>query len=110
MKVPEVVPTEPEQRTFLFRQLASYFTMVLSEWQIALARRDESVKTSYTGKAAYSAMVQARDHLVPLFRKLEKGELEKSILDPVVEIVRCCQRRRYVDANDAYLRLSIGKA
>lgn len=110
MKVPDVVPTDEEQRRFLFRQLASYFDMVLSEWQVALARREESVKTSYTGKAAYNAMVQARNSMVPLFRKLEKGELESGILDPVVEIVRCCQRRRYVDANDAYLRLSIGKA
>ncbi|KAF2148344.1 hypothetical protein K461DRAFT_271862 [Myriangium duriaei CBS 260.36] len=110
MKVPDSIPTGPEERKFLYRQLASYFTMVLSEWQIALAGRDQAVKTSSTGKAAYAAMLQARDNMVPLFRKLEKGDVEKGILDPVVEIVRCCQRRRYVDANDAYLRLSIGKA
>lgn len=110
MKVPETVPKDAAGKDFLFRQLASYFTMVLSEWQIALARRDESVKTSYTGKAAYNAMVQAKTSMVPLFRKLEKGELENGILTPVVEIVRCCQERRYVHANDAYLRLSIGKA
>lgn len=110
MKVPDTVPEDAAGKEFLFRQLASYFTMVLSEWQIALARRDENVKTSYTGKAAYNAMVQAKTSMVPLFRKLEKGELEDGILTPVVEIVRCCQERRYVHANDAYLRLSIGKA
>jgi len=110
MKVPDTIPSEPEKRTFLLRQLASYFTMVFEEWQIALSRRDAEVKATSSGKAAYNAMVLARDNMVPLFRKLETGELEKGILDPVVEIVRCCQKRRYVDANDAYLRLSIGKA
>ena len=110
MKVPNNLPTDAEGIEFLYRQLASYFTMVLTEWQIALSKRDDSVKTSSAGKAAFNAMVQARSNMVPLFRKLEKGDLEKGILEPVVEIVRCCQERRYVDANDAYLRLSIGKA
>jgi len=110
MKVPDTVPEDIEGRSFLLRQLGSYFTMVLSEWQHALSRREDGVKSSTSGKAAYNAMVLARDNMVPLFRRLEKGELEKGILEPVVEIVRCCQRRRYVDANDAYLRLSIGKA
>ncbi|KAF4550775.1 Pre-mRNA-splicing factor 18-like protein [Elsinoe fawcettii] len=110
MKVPESIPKDPVQLQTLYRQLASYFTMVLSEWQAALARRDDEVKQSSSGKVAYNSMLQAREHLVPLYRKLEKGEMEKGILEPVVEIVRCCQNRRYVDANDAYLRLSIGKA
>lgn len=110
MKVPDKLPKHPKGIEFLYRQLASYFTMVLTEWQVALARRDESVKQTSAGKSAYNAMIQARDNMVPLFRKLEKGELEKSILEPVLEIVKCCQERRYVDANDAYLRLSIGKA
>lgn len=110
MKVPDTVPTDVEARSFLFRQLASYFTLVLTEWQVSLSLRDEAVKSSSSGKAAYNAMVQARDSMVPLYRKLEKGEVEEGILGPIVEIVRCCQERRYVDANDAYLRLSIGKA
>lgn len=110
MKVEAKVPKDTEGRKFLFRQLASYFTMVLKEWEIALAQRPESVKTSFQGKAAYNAMVQARENMRPLFKKLEKGELEDGILEPVVEIVKAAQERRYVDANDGYLRLSIGKA
>ncbi|KAL1303840.1 hypothetical protein AAFC00_000297 [Neodothiora populina] len=110
MKVPESLPKDAAGMNFLYRQLASYFTMVLTEWQAALSRRDDSVKSTSAGKQAYNAMVQARSNMVPLFRKLEKGDLEKGILEPVVEIVRYCQERRYVDANDAYLRLSIGKA
>ena len=110
MKVPLTLPQEPAARTFLFRQLASYFTMVLTEWTIALSQRDNEVKQSFQGKAALNAMVQSRDNMRPLFRKFEKGELEDGILEPVVEIVRAAQERRYVDANDGYLRLSIGKA
>jgi len=110
MKVPATVPKDQEGRKFLFRQLASYFTMVLKEWEIALGRRDETVKMSFQGKQAYGAMVQSRENLRPLFKKFEKGELEDGILEPVVEIVKAMQERRYVDANDGYLRVSIGKA
>lgn len=110
MKVGLKVPKDAEGRQFLFRQLASYFTMVLKEWDVTLGRRSNEVKISYQGKQAYAAMVQARENMRPLFKKMEKGELEDGILEPVVEIVRAAQERRYVDANDGYLRLSIGKA
>jgi len=110
MKVAGTVPKNVEGREFLFRQLASYFTMVLTEWAVALAQRSDSVKQSFQGKAAYNAMVQSRENMRPLFKKFEKGELEDGILEPVVEIVKAAQERRYVDANDGYLTLSIGKA
>jgi pre-mRNA-splicing factor 18 len=110
MKVPKTAPKDKEARKFLLRQLASYFNMVLSEWEDALNKRDSSVRQSFQGRAAYNAMVQSRENMKPLFRKFERGDLEDSILGPVVEIVHCAQERRYVDANDGYLRLSIGKA
>jgi len=110
MKVPLSLPSDPAARSFLFRQLASYFTMVLTEWSVALSQRTAEVKQSFQGKAAMNAMVQSRENMRPLFRKFEKGELEDGILEPVIEIVRAAQERRYVDANDGYLRLSIGKA
>lgn len=111
MKVPLKPPAAgTPERAFLFRQLASYFTMVLREWAVALDGRPAAVKESFQGKQAYGAMEQSRENMRPLFRRFEKGELEEGILEPVVEIVRSCQERRYVDANDGYLRLSIGKA
>jgi hypothetical protein len=110
MKVDRQIPKDKEGREFLFRQLASYFTMVLREWDTTLARRDQEVIESYQGKQAYAAMVQARENMRPLFKKLEKFDLADSILEPVVEIVLAAQERRYVDANDGYLTLSIGKA
>ncbi|KAI5917953.1 hypothetical protein F4810DRAFT_715974 [Camillea tinctor] len=118
MKVPEAVPQDRAARAYLFRQLASYFTMVLREWEAALAREQAkagnasspSDSSSFAAKAAVNAMVSSRTNMVPLFRRFEKGDLEDDILGPVVEIVRAAQERRYVDANDGYLRLSIGKA
>ena len=110
MKVPASVPTDAAGRELLFRQLASYFTMVLTEWALALGQRAESVRESFQGRAAWNAMVQSRENMRPLFRRFERGEVEEGILGPVVAIVRAAQERRYVDANDGYLTLSIGKA
>ncbi|RJE22717.1 splicing factor [Aspergillus sclerotialis] len=110
MKIAPTLPKDAEGRQFLYRQLASYFNMVLSEWELALAKRDLSVKQSLNGRQAYNAMVQSRDNMKPLFRKFEKSELDDGMLEPIIEIVHKAQERRYVDANNAYLRLSIGKA
>ncbi|GAM35238.1 hypothetical protein TCE0_017f03414 [Talaromyces pinophilus] len=112
MKIPAKIPKDidPESRKFLFRQLASYFTMLLEEWAIALAKRDTSVKESFSGRQAFNAMVQSRDNMRPLFKKFETGDIDHTVLEAIVEIVHCAQERRYVDANDGYLRLSIGKA
>lgn len=110
MKVSPTIPKDAAGRSFLFRQLASYFTMVLTEWSLALAHRAPDVQESHQGKQAKNAYVQSRSNMTPLFRKFETGELEEGILTPMVEIVVAAQEKRYVDANDGYLRLSIGKA
>ncbi|KAF7589217.1 Pre-mRNA-splicing factor 18 [Aspergillus hancockii] len=110
MKISTTLPKDIEGRKYLFRQLASYFNMVLGEWELALAKRDISVKQSLQGRQAYNAMVQSKENMKPLFRKFEKVDVDDSVLEHVVEIVNKAQQRRYVDANDAYLRLSIGKA
>ncbi|KAI9372610.1 hypothetical protein BJX61DRAFT_434624 [Aspergillus egyptiacus] len=110
MKIPSTVPKDEEGRKFLLRQLASYFNMVLREWELALAKRDVSVKQSLQGRQAYNAMVQSRENMTPLIRKFEKSDIDDSVLQHIVEIIYKAQQRRYVDANDAYLRLSIGKA
>jgi pre-mRNA-splicing factor 18 len=107
---PAKIPKEQDERLFLLRQLGSYFNMVLSEWELALAKRDISVRQSFQGKQAYNAMLQSRENMKPLFRRLEKSDLEDGLLEPIVEIVHKAQQRKYVDANDAYLRVSIGKA
>ncbi|KAH8757651.1 hypothetical protein F5883DRAFT_157830 [Diaporthe sp. PMI_573] len=115
MKVADEVPPagDKEARRWLYRQLASYFTMVLREWELALARERAQaggeLETS-AARQAHSTMVQCKQTMTPLFRRFEKADLDESVLKPVVEIIRAAQERRYVDANDGYLRLSIGKA
>nr|POF23934.1 pre-mrna-splicing factor 18 [Quercus suber] len=110
MKVPSSLPKDEEAKLYLRRQLASYFDMVLSEWQQALARRPTEVKTSSTGRQALNSHLSALENLRPLFQKLETSSLPDTLLAPILEIVDLAQKTRYVDANDAYLRLSIGKA
>jgi len=110
--VPTRIPTKSdlEGRKFLYRQLATYFTLVLTEWSRDLAARDRETKESSSGRAAENTMVQSRENMRPLFKRFERGDLDDGLLEPIVQIVRACQERRYVDANDGYLKLSIGKA
>jgi len=110
MEVPGTVPppSDKKARRYLFRQLVSYFNMVLREWEIALAKEDNA--STHAGQVARSAMLSSKETMRPLFRKFEQGDLDESILEAIVEIVKAAQERRYVDANDGYLRLSIGKA
>lgn len=110
MKVPETVPTDPEAQKYLHRQIGSYFDMLLTEWARALSRRPQEVKDSVSGKQALNNYISARDALRPLFAKLEAATLSPVLLKAVNEIVHLAQLKKYVFANDAYLRLSIGKA
>lgn len=63
MKVDSELPKDKEGRKWLFRQLASYFTMVLTEYERAMEaeRRDTSAS-----KIAYNAMVQTRENMKPV--------------------------------------------
>jgi pre-mRNA-splicing factor 18 len=62
MKV-DAVPEDKEGRKFLFRQLASYFTMVLKEWEEALVKEK---RDTFASKAAYNAMVQSKENMTPV--------------------------------------------
>lgn len=100
----------PTNTSKIYHQLASWFCLVLREWDIALASRPLSVKESFQGKAATNAYTQAAQYMVPLFKHLERKNLHPDIFPKVCEIVHHAQNRRYVTANDVYLRLSIGNA
>lgn len=63
MKLDGTIPKDKEGKAWLFRQLASYFTMVLTEYQKAM--EDEKSDTS-ASKIAYSAMVQTRENMKPV--------------------------------------------
>jgi pre-mRNA-splicing factor 18 len=57
------VPKDAEGRKYLFRQLASYFTMVLTEWEEAL---EKEKRDTFASKAAYKAMVQSKENMKPV--------------------------------------------
>ncbi|KAL7267770.1 hypothetical protein RUND412_009628 [Rhizina undulata] len=94
----------------VYRQLDAWFRLVLAEWDKALEERPIAVKESFQGKAAKNAMVQAKEYMKPLFRHFKNRDLHSEVFGKVCEIVAEAQRRRYVKANDVYLRLSIGNA
>ncbi len=62
MKV-DTVPKEDAERKFLFRQLASYFTMILKEWESALKQEK---RDTFASKAAYNAMVSSKENMTPV--------------------------------------------
>ena len=110
LRVPPLPPKKSEELSYLYRQLASYFTLLLRAWASALANRDSTVSQTIAGKQALNAYNSSVQNLRPLFTHFENGDLTDALLEPLLEIVSAAQERRYVDANDAYLRLSIGKA
>jgi pre-mRNA-splicing factor 18 len=112
MLIPEKLPSKDnvEGVKFVYRQLGSYFTLLLTEWSVMLSQRDEATKSSGTGRAAYNSYLTVLSDLTSMYRKMESKTLEPDLLPMLCEIVRYIQKRQYVKANDAYLRVSIGKA
>ncbi|RMD39369.1 hypothetical protein DV735_g5766, partial [Chaetothyriales sp. CBS 134920] len=105
-----VIPDDQETVALLYRQIASYLTLLLTEWSTSLSLRAAGVKESASGRAAYQSYTAVLRDLTPLYRKLEDQSLDPDLLPPLCEIISHIQKRQYVKANDAYLRLSIGKA
>lgn len=112
MLIPETLPGKEDDDgiRFLYRQLGSYFTLLLIEWAVMLSQRDAATQSSASGRAAYNSYLTVISDLTTMFRKMESETLEPELRPPLCEIVRHIQRRQYVKANDAYLRVSIGKA
>lgn len=94
----------------VYRQLSAWFSLVLREWDKALGERPLAVKESFQGKAATRSMEQAKLYMGPLFQHFKNKDLKEELYSKVCEIVVEAQARRYVKANDLYLRLSIGNA
>ncbi len=63
MRVPSKVPADKAGKKYLYRQLASYFGMVLREWELALEKERRDTMAS---KAAYNVMVQSRENMRPV--------------------------------------------
>lgn len=110
MQIPANIPDAGPERDYLYQQLASYFTLILEAWRVTLAARPAEVKESSSGRAALASLQESIATLTPLFRLFESKDMPPEKLRAVVSIVQAVQKRRYVDANNRYLELSIGKA
>ena len=57
------VPKDEKGKVYLYRQLASYFTMVLREWKEAL---NKEKRDTFASKQAFNAMVQSKENMTPV--------------------------------------------
>lgn len=103
----DLVKTNPHK---VYPQIYHALKRVLKEWEQSLADRPESVKRSTQGKVAAATQATSAEYLKPLFKQLRKRDLAADVLLAVAEITHNMQKREYLRANDAYLRLSIGNA
>ncbi|RKP38819.1 Prp18 domain-containing protein, partial [Dimargaris cristalligena] len=87
-----------------------YLKRLLFEWGDDLAQRPEEIRTSGPGKRETATQRLSSEHLEPLFKRLKRQRVESDIIDLIVEIARCLQAREYLQANEAYLQMSIGNA
>lgn len=78
MKVEGYMPKDKEGRKWLYRQLASYFTMVLTAYQKAMEAEKQDTAAR---RNAYNTMIQTRENLKPvsMFRTLVVGMTDTTI-------------------------------
>lgn len=87
-----------------------FFKKMLRSWEKDLANRPEDVKRTIQGKIASKTLKQCKDYIRPLFKLCKLERVPNDILPNLVEIVKFCQAKEFVQANDAYIRLAIGNA
>ncbi|PIA17105.1 Prp18-domain-containing protein [Coemansia reversa NRRL 1564] len=87
-----------------------YFKRLLYEWGDYLASRPEDERRSAEGKMAAATQRQSAEYLKPLFRSLKQRKLQADVMARITEIARSTLDREYMNANDAYLQLSVGNA
>nr|CCA17382.1 premRNAsplicing factor 18 putative [Albugo laibachii Nc14]CCA24376.1 premRNAsplicing factor 18 putative [Albugo laibachii Nc14] len=87
-----------------------FFKRMLRCWEKDLADRPEDVKRTIQGKIASKTLKQCKDYIRPLFKLCKSERVPNDILPNLVEIVKFCQAKEFVQANDAYIRLAIGNA
>jgi pre-mRNA-splicing factor 18 len=87
-----------------------YLTRILQEWGEYLDARPDNEKRTAQGRLALSTQSQSAGFLKPFFKKLRKKTLPDEVVAIVTEICDLAQKREYMRANDAYVRLAIGNA
>ena len=102
-------PSEPGGGD-LHKYLYKFWHGLLCEWEAVLKRRPEAAAGSAMGREETRTAEQTREHMTPFFALCKKRALPADMQPLCVEIVDSLLARSYMEAGDAYLRLSIGKA
>mmetsp|Transcript_9764 Transcript_9764/g.29126 ORF Transcript_9764/g.29126 Transcript_9764/m.29126 type:complete len:447 (-) Transcript_9764:459-1799(-) len=92
------------------KRIYRFFKGLLRQWEDDLARRPEAAKRSTAGRNETKTLKQCKDYIRPLFKLCKKRTLEPGIMAHVTKIVDCCEKGEFVQAHDAYMDLSIGRA
>ncbi|KAK9368007.1 hypothetical protein V1509DRAFT_625072 [Lipomyces kononenkoae] len=88
----------------VYLQLEKYLRYLLKEWERVLITRED------TPDQAFETLSQTKGYLQPLFGQLRKKNLHEQIYPSLATLMMYLQQRKYRDANDTYLKLSIGNA
>ncbi|KAL1925020.1 uncharacterized protein VTP21DRAFT_4674 [Calcarisporiella thermophila] len=99
--------TEPDK---LYGLIYVYLKRRLKDWEQYMKDRPDHVKHSTQGKLQAAMQKQSEQYMKPLFRRLKTKDLEPDVLARIAEITHYMQNREYMNAQDSYLRLSIGNA
>jgi len=103
----ELLEKDPDK---LYVLIYTFLKRLIREWEQEMNNRLDHVKRSVQGKLAAATQKQTDEYMQPFFRSLKKKSIEPDVLARVTEITHYMQKREYMNANDAYLRLSIGNA
>ncbi|POG65557.1 hypothetical protein GLOIN_2v1665601 [Rhizophagus irregularis DAOM 181602=DAOM 197198] len=103
----ELLEKDPDK---LFVLIYTFLRRLIREWEQEMNNRPDHVKRSVQGKLSAATQKQTNEYMQPFFRTLKKKSIEPDVLARVTEITHYMQKREYMNANDAYLRLSIGNA
>ncbi|RHZ88029.1 hypothetical protein Glove_26g99 [Diversispora epigaea] len=103
----DLIEKDPDK---LYVLIYTFFKRLLREWEQEMNNRPDHIKRSTQGKLTAATQRQTTEYMQPFFRSLKKKSIEPDVLARVTEITHYMQIREYMNANDAYLRLSIGNA
>ncbi|KAI8895480.1 Prp18 domain-containing protein [Globomyces pollinis-pini] len=87
-----------------------FLKRLIREWGLNLQKRPDEEKRSPQGKLATVTQGQVLEHMKPFFKGIKKNTHPDDVLERITEICMYIQQREYTQANDSYIRLSIGNA
>ncbi|KAJ3092750.1 mRNA splicing protein prp18 [Quaeritorhiza haematococci] len=103
----ELLQSDPDKTQHL---ISVYFKRMMREWEKWLNERPEEVKQTTQAKLQAATQRQSAEYMKPFFKQLKKRQVAADVLARITEIVQFMHQREYLQANDSYLRLSIGNA